>query len=184
VLAPIFYSAKCETVLVNILLNAQLSNLAKKGNLIWSFGAVILSGFIFATTVLLQAYSRGITPDLTRVRTWYFGGAIMGIVAWTVLSFLSYFIALLLLHPSKPSPDITAFLRVSGYALIPFAFGNTPWIGWLVPIIGVYLWILASKHGFESDFEKAVIISLPTIVTYLFVAMVPSFPLTPFGGMD
>jgi len=41
-----------------------------------------------------------------------------------------------------------------------------------------------SKHGFESDLERAVIISLPTIVAYLFVAMVPSFPLTPFGGID
>jgi len=168
--------------MVNLLLNAQFSNLSKKGNMIWSFGAVILSGFIFATTLFLQAYSRGVTPDLTRVRTWYFGGAIIGIVAWAVLSFLSYFIALLLLHTSKPSLGITAFLRVSGYALIPFGFWNIPWIGWLIPVIGVYLWILASKHGFESDLEKAVIISLPTIVAYLFVAMVPSFPLTPFGG--
>jgi len=158
--------------------------LAKKGNLIWSLGAVIFSGFVFATTLFLQVYSRGITPDLTRMRIWYFGGTIMGIIAWAALSFLSYFIALLMLHPSKPSLDITAFLRVSGYALIPFAFWNVPWIGWLIPIGGVYLWILASKHGFETDFEKAVIISLPTIVAYLFVAMVPSFPLTPFGGID
>jgi len=183
-LAPIFYSAKCDTIMVNLLLNAQFSNLAKSGSLIWSFGAVILSGFIFATSLFLQAYSRGITPDLMRVRIWYFGGAIASIVAWAVLSFLSYFIALLLLHPSKPSPDTTAFLRVSGYALIPFAFWNVPWIGWLIPILGVYLWILASKHGFESDYEKAVIISLPIIIAYLFVAMVPSFPLTPFGGID
>jgi len=150
--------------------------------MIWSLGAVILSGFIFATTLFLQAYSRGVTLDLTRVRTWYFGGAIVCLVAWAVLSFLSYFIALLLLHTSKPSLDITAFLRVSGYALIPFAFWSVPWIGWLIPIMGVYLWILASKHGFESDFEKAVIISLPTIVAYLFVAIVPSFSLVFFGG--
>ena len=170
--------------MVNPLLNEQFSYLAKKGSMIWSFGAVIFSGFIFATTLVLQAYSRGATPDLARVRTWYFGGAILSIVAWAVLSFLSYFIALLLLHTSKPSLDFTAFLRVSGYALIPFAFWSVPWIGWLIPIIGVYLWILASKHGFESDLEKAVIISLPIIVAYLFVAIVPSFPLTTFRGTD
>jgi len=158
--------------------------LTKKGNLTWSFGAVVFSGFIFATTLLLQAYSRGITLDLMRVRIWYFGGAIASIVAWAVLSFLSYFIALLLLHPSKPSLDFTAFLRVSGYALIPFAFWNVPYIGWLIPILGVYMWILASKHGFESDFEKAVIISLPIIIAFLFVAMVPSTPLIPFAGPD
>jgi len=168
--------------MVNSMLNSQLSNLAKNGNLVWSLGAVIFSGFVFATTLVLQAYSRGITPDLTRVRTWYFGGAVMGIIAWAVLSFLSYFIALLLLSASRPSLDITAFLRVSGYALIPFAFWNIPWIGWLIPIVGVYLWILACKHGFETDFEKAAIISLPIIVVYLFVAMLPSLPLTPFGG--
>jgi len=167
---------------VNLLLNRQFANLAKKGNMIWSFAAVILSGSIFATTLLLQAYSRGVAPDLTRVRIWYFGSAILGIVAWAVLSFLSYFIALLLLHASKPSLGITAFLRASGYALIPFASWNLPWIGWLIPIVGVYLWILASKHGFESNIEEAVIISLPAIVAYLFVAMVPSFPLTPIGG--
>jgi len=152
--------------------------------MVWSLGAVILSGFIFATTLLLQALSRGILIDLTRVRTWYFGGAILSIVSWAVLSFLSYFIALLLLHTAQPSLDVTAFLRVSGYALIPFAFWNVPWIGWLISIIGVYLWILASKHGFESDIERAVIISLPTIVAYLFVAMAPSVPLTPLGGVD
>jgi len=158
--------------------------LAKKGNLVWSFGAVVFTGFIFATTLLLQAYSGGVTPDLTRVRTWYFGGAIASIVAWAVLSFLSYFIALLLLHASKPSLDMTAFLRVSGYALIPFGFWNVPWIGWLIPIASVYLWILASRHGFETDFERALIISLPIIVTYLFVAMIPSTPLIFFGGLD
>jgi len=170
--------------MVNLMLNAQFSYLAKKGSMIWSLGAVMLSGVFFATTLFLQAYSRGITLDLTRLRTWYFGGVIVGIVAWAVLSFLSYFIALLLLHTPKPSLDITAFLRVSGYALIPFGFWSVPWIGWLIPIMGVYLWILASKHGFESDIEKAVVISLPIIVAYLIVAMVPSFPLTPFGGID
>jgi len=170
--------------MVNLMLNAQFSYLAKKGSMIWSLGAVMLSGVFFATTLFLQAYSRGITLDLTRLRTWYFGGVIVGLVAWAVLSFLSYFIALLLLHTSKPSLDITAFLRVSGYALIPFGFWSVPWIGWLIPIMGVYLWILASKHGFESDIEKAVVISLPIIVAYLIVAMVPSFPLTPFGGID
>jgi len=170
--------------MVNPLLNTQFSYLAEKGNMVWSLAAVVFSGFVFATTLVLQAYSRGITPDLTRVRMWYFGGAIVCIVVWGGLSFLSYFIALLLLHTSKPSLDIAAFLRVSGYALIPFAFWNIPWIGWLIPIIGVYLWILASKHGFEVNLERAVIISLPTIVAYLFVAMVPSSQLTPFGGID
>jgi len=164
------------------LLNAQFSYLAKKGNLLWSLGAVALSGVIFATTLCVQAYLRGTTLNLTLVRTWYTGGTIMSIIVWTVLSFLSYFIALLLLHTSKPSLDIAAFLRVSGYALIPFAFWSVPWIGWLIPIAGVYLWILASKHGFETAFERAVIISLPIIVAYLFVVMVPSVPLTPFGG--
>jgi hypothetical protein len=164
------------------LLNAPFSYLVKKGNMIWSFGAVVFSGVIFATTLLVQTYLRGVLPDLTLVRTWYFGSAILGIVAWGILSFLSYFIALLVLHSSKPSLGITAFLRVSGYALIPFAFWNVPWVGWLIPIIGVYLWIMASKHGFETNLEGAVIISLPIIVVYLFVAMLPSLPLLPFGG--
>jgi hypothetical protein len=164
------------------LLNAPFSYLTKKGNMIWSFGAVVFSGVIFATTLLVQTYLRGVLPDLTLVRTWYFGSAILGIVAWGILSFLSYFIALLVLHSSKPSLGITAFLRVSGYALIPFAFWNVPWVGWLIPIIGVYLWIMASKHGFETNLEGAVIISLPIIVVYLFVAMLPSLPLLPFGG--
>lgn len=168
--------------MLNLLPTTQFQNLVEKGNLIWSLGAVMLSGFIFATTILLQAYSRGNIPDLARVRMWYFGGVIGSILVWTVLSFLSYSIGLILLRVSKPALEITAFLRVSGYALIPFAFWNVPWIGLLVPIIGVYLWISASKHGFETDLEKAVIISLPIIIAYLLAAMLPSFPLTPFGG--
>lgn len=145
---------------------------------------MILSGFIFATTVFLNAYSRGISINWSLVRSWYFGGAILTVVGWAVLSFMSYFIALLITHAAKPV-DITPFLRVSGYAIVPFGFWNVPWIGWLIPLFGVALWILSSKHGFECDLDRAVIISLPVIVVYLFLAMAPSFPLfPPFGRLD
>lgn len=162
-----------------------LSSLAKQGRLVWSLAAVILSGFIFATTVLLSAYSRGITIDLSLVRSWYLGGAILTLVGWAVLSFLSYFIALLMMHASKTSVDITPFLRVSGYAFVPFVFWSVPWVGWLIPLFGIALWILASKHGFECDLDRAVIISLPAIVAYFILAMAPPFRFfPPFGPLD
>lgn len=165
-------------------MNRRLSILAREGSLIWSLIAVVVSGLLFATVQLLMAYSRAVAPNLALVRTWYLGGAVAAIVGWAILSFLSYFIAILLMHTSEVPIGITSFLRVSGYAMIPFAFWNVPWMGWLIPIVGVAFWILASKHGFQCNLERAVIVSLPIIVAYLLLAMMPSSPMIPSGRVD
>ncbi|MDH3193655.1 MAG: YIP1 family protein [Acidimicrobiia bacterium] len=137
-----------------------------------------------AVIVAIIGFVGGLLNGVFNDTTGIIGGAIGGIVgayvAWVVGTGIFYALAKMF----GGEGDFQGLMRGNAYAAVPSALGGIPFLGILIALWGVYLFILNVRENMALTMGKAAaVVLIPVAIVFLLVFLLAVFLVAALSGI-